>query len=102
MAATYLPPDLFHGLFERDPLGIRLCPQEIYDPDLTAQIANLKLADGSDAPRSLIASLYLLNDDVKAGHSLAENMYDSGIYEADYQHGLSHIRDADYGNSRWW
>ncbi|KAG8708146.1 hypothetical protein FRC09_001420 [Ceratobasidium sp. 395] len=102
MAAKYLPPDLFYRLFECSPLEMKLCPQEAYDPNLTVQIANLKLVDGSDAPRPLIASLHLLNDDVKAAHSIAENMYDNGIYEADYQHGISHIRDADYGNSRRW
>ncbi|KAG8708145.1 hypothetical protein FRC09_001419 [Ceratobasidium sp. 395] len=102
MAATYLPPHLFHKLFERDPLAIRLRPQNIYDPDLTAEIAGFRLPDGSEPPRPLLASLHLLNDDLKATHPIVEGLYYSGVYDADYQHGLTHIRDGDYGNARWW
>jgi hypothetical protein len=77
MAATYLPSELFHSLFKRDILSVLLCPRSVYDPALTAQIANLKLTDGSDAPRPLLTSLYLLNDDIKSAHSIAEHMYDN-------------------------
>ncbi|KAG9084741.1 hypothetical protein FRC07_013564, partial [Ceratobasidium sp. 392] len=72
MAATYLPADIYHKLFERDPTSVRLCPETIYSPDLTPQIKSLKLPDNSDAPHPLIASLHLLNDDIKSAHSIAE------------------------------
>ncbi|QRV75405.1 hypothetical protein RhiJN_03420 [Ceratobasidium sp. AG-Ba] len=102
MAAALLPSDLYRKLFERDPTTVPLSPKRVYDSELTAQIKHLKLPDGSTPPDPLLASLYLLNDDIKSAHSIAEPMYDKGIYDCDYQHGLVHIRDADWWNAQWW
>ncbi|KAG8708147.1 hypothetical protein FRC12_014200 [Ceratobasidium sp. 428] len=102
MAASYLPSDLYRKLFERDSSTVTLCPRALYSSELTQQIKNLKLPDGSNAPPALLASLYLLNDDMKSAHTIAEPMYDKDIYDCDYQHGLVHIRDGDYWNAQWW
>ncbi|KAF8599597.1 hypothetical protein BDV93DRAFT_609179 [Ceratobasidium sp. AG-I] len=100
MASELLPPDIFKTLFEREtPPPLR--PTSVYAPDLTSRIANLEI-NGVGAPVPVQASLYLLNDDIKSAYAIAEPYYDQGIYTCDYPHAMLHIRDGDYGNSRWW
>ncbi|CAE6341150.1 unnamed protein product [Rhizoctonia solani] len=100
MSITYLPPEMYQKLFERStPTPLR--PKSSYFPELTPQISNLKLA-GKSAPPQVLTTLHLLNDDIKSAHDIAEPFYYQGEHTCDYQHGIVHIRDGDYGNAMWW
>ncbi|KAG8737152.1 hypothetical protein FRC11_002187, partial [Ceratobasidium sp. 423] len=73
MSATYLPPEMYQKLFERNtPTPLR--PKSSCFPELTPQISNLKLAEKS-APPQVLTTLHLLNDDIKSAHDIAEPFY---------------------------
>lgn len=73
-------------------------PKEVYQPDLSSQIANLiKAKSVSD---NVAALLYLLNDDLDGAHTLSQAHEDNAT--SNYIHQIVHRREGDYSNARYW
>ena len=80
-------------LLARNPLP-PLAPTQVYEAALTEEI------EATAAPDLVKVGLHLLNDDLAAGHRLAQ--VHEGEALADYWHAVIHRREGDYGNSRYW
>ena len=80
-------------LLARDPLP-PLVPSHVYDAVLTPEI------EAVTAPDLVKIGLFLLNDDLAAGHDLSQQQ--EGEPLSDYWHAIIHRREGDYGNSRYW
>ena len=80
-------------LLSRNPLP-PLVPECVFDDALTEEIEAVAQS------AALKVGLYVLNDDLAAGHALAQRL--EGDPLADYWHAIIHRREGDYGNARYW
>jgi hypothetical protein len=73
-----------------------LPPEKSYNPDLTAQIAELQLHP------TLEAALHLLNHDLPSAHFLVRHMQSPPAVEGMLLHAILHRIEGDYDNASAW
>ena len=71
-----------------------LCPEKVFDSDLTAAIEAL------DEPDVVKAGLHMLNDDLARSHEHAQKH--EGDKTCDYWHAIVHRREGDFDNAKYW